>query len=259
MRVTYKNPGFEHSVDSIALFLNDTSYWSDSLFFFFPQLEKEKLSGFTLERKKEYIAAQLKSVWHELSDEINKKVETYNNHFNNYHGQIEDALSEAFETDTRKIFNNIVGNICLNPISPRFLEKRCFDVFYKNSEYGALGVSLHEIIHYIWFYVWNRHFGDNYSEYERPSLKWILSEMVVESIMQDERLASINPYYPREHGGCVYSYFYDMIIEGKPILDTLNQMHRKNHMTDYMEIAYEYCVKHEEEIRRHITEAEQKP
>ncbi|MFR5786273.1 MAG: hypothetical protein ACLUHE_03445 [Christensenellales bacterium] len=49
---------------------------------------------------------------------------------------------------------------------------------------------------------------DNYDEYERPSLKWILSEMVVESVMRDERLSSINPYFPRENGGCVYPYFF---------------------------------------------------
>lgn len=256
MRVTYKNPGFKHSIDSIVLFLDDTPYWYDSLFFFFPQLRKEKLASFTQNQAKEYLSTELKSVWYDLNDEINRKVELYNNHFDKYHEQIEAAFSEAFEIDTRKIFNDVIGNICLNPISPRFLEERYFDVFYKNSEHGALGMSLHEMIHYIWFYVWNNHFGDSYSEYERPSLKWILSEMVVESIMNDERLASINPYYPREHGGCVYSYFQDMMIQEKPILDTLNQMYRENHMTDYMEIAYEYCVKNEAAIRQHIAEVE---
>ena len=214
------------------------------------------MASFTQNQAKEYLSTELKSVWYDLNDEINRKVELYNNHFDKYHEQIEAAFSEAFEIDTRKIFNDVIGNICLNPISPRFLEERYFDVFYKNSEHGALGMSLHEMIHYIWFYVWNNHFGDSYSEYERPSLKWILSEMVVESIMNDERLASINPYYPREHGGCVYSYFQDMMIQEKPILDILNQMYRENHMTDYMEIAYEYCVKNEAAIRQHIAEAE---
>ena len=61
----------------------------------------------------------------------------------------------------------------MNPICPRFLKERFFDVFYKNSEYGALGMSIHEMIHYVWFYVWNRLFNDSYDEYETPSLKWI--------------------------------------------------------------------------------------
>lgn len=44
----------------------------------------------------------------------------------------------------------------MNPIGPRFLEERCFDVFYLNSERGAIGVGIHEMVHFVWFYVWNR-------------------------------------------------------------------------------------------------------
>ena len=40
--------------------------------------------------------------------------------------------------------------------------------------------------------------------------------MAVEPVMRDERLSSINPYFPREEGGCVYPYFYDMVLDGKP-------------------------------------------
>ena len=144
----------------------------------------------------------------------------------------------------------------MNPVGPRFLKEHYFDIFYKNSERGAIGISIHEMIHYIWFYVWNHHFGDDYSEYETPSLKWILSEMVVESIMSDERLSAINPYYPRENGGCVYGYFQDMIIDGKPILETLDKYYRGNGIHDFMEQSYRYCSAFEQEIRNHIREAE---
>ena len=259
MRVTYKNPGFEHSVDSILLFQEEgtTPLWSDSLLYFYPQIKKEILDSLSMEGKKEYLVSELKNVWDGLKDELDSKAESYNRHFSRYHDQIEDALSEAFEIDTRTIFNDLTGYITLNPVCPRFLEERYFDVFYKNSERGALGMTIHEVIHYIWFYVWNNHFHDSYSEYEIPSLKWILSEMAVESIMSDERLASINPYYPRENGGCVYGYFQDMAIQGKPILDTLMDMHKNSRITDYMEESYRYCIANEAAIRHHIEEAEQ--
>lgn len=137
-----------------------------------------------------------------------------------------------------------------------FLKERYFDIFYRNSERGALGMSIHEVIHYIWFYIWNKHFGDSYAEYDSPSLKWILSEMVVESIMDDRRLAEINPYYPRKNGGCVYGYFQDMIIRRKPVLDTMRELYKDTHITDYMEKAYGYCLENETAIRQHIEEAE---
>lgn len=258
MKVTYRNPGFEHSIDSILLFQKEatTPYWSDALMYFFPQIDKEKLRTLCPDGKKEYLLKELKSVWNGLLDELNRKVEAYNKHFSQYHRQIEDALSEAFEIDTGKIFNDLTGNICLNPVCPRFLDKRYFDVFYKNSERGAVGMSIHEAIHFIWFHVWHNHFGDSYQEYDTPSLKWILSEMVVESIMSDERLASINPYYPRENGGCVYRYFQDMVIGDKPVLTTLDELYRANSMTDFMERAYDYCRENEAAIRQHIEAAE---
>ncbi len=258
MKITYRNPGFEHSVDSILLFGEDktTPFWSDALFYFYPQISRERLSGLPPEGRKEYLVKTLKTVWNDVADELNSKVDLYNSHFARYHDQIEDALSDAFETDTGIIFNDLTGNITLNPVCPRFLKERYFDVFWKNSERGAIGMSIHEVIHYIWFYVWNGHFGDSYAEYETPSLKWILSEMVVESIMDDKRLASINPYYPRENGGCVYGYFQDMIIQGKPVLDTLREMYKAGHITDYMEASYQYCLENEAMIRQHIEEAE---
>lgn len=259
MKIIYKNPGFEHSIDSMMLFQTDgqAPLWSDALSYFYPQIEKQKLIGLNFEEKKNYISERLYDVYHqEIKHEIDEKVQTYTLHFEKHQAQIEDALSEAFDLDTRTVFQDLTGNITMNPVGPRFLKEHDFDLFYKNSERGALGVSMHEVIHFLWFYVWNKHFGDTYDEYENPSLKWILSEMVVESIMSDERLSAINPYYPRENGGCVYPYFQDMIIDGKPILETLDQYYRKNKICDFMEEAYRYCLKFEKDIRYHIHKAE---
>lgn len=260
MNLTFRNPGFDHSIDSILLFQTDdqTPYWSDALLYFYPQIDKAELAKRDLAGRRQYIYDRLSGVYHtELKRELDQKVADYTAHFANHKEQIEDALSEAFDMDTRSVFNDLVGNITLNPVGPRFLKARSFDIFYKNSERGALGMSLHEIIHFLWFDVWHRHFGDSYAEYETPSLKWILSEMVVESIMRDPRLSSINPYFPRENGGCVYGYFQDMIIDGKPILDTLDVLYHKHAITDFMEAAYSYCRKFEQEIRLHIQAAEQ--
>lgn len=181
---------------------------------------------------------------------------TYSHHWNACKAQITAALSEAFSIDCTGLFNDLRCNLSLNPIEPRFLKEHCYDTFYLNSANGAIGGGIHEIIHFIWFYVWNQLFGDSYDEYERPSLKWILSEMVVESVMRDERLSSINPYFPRENGGCVYPYFFDMMVDGKPILDTLDAMYRSQNIEDFMRSSYAYCQEHEAVIREHILKSE---
>ena len=259
MHITYQNPGYEHSIDSIMLFQTDdqTPFWSDGLLHFYPQVKKQELLRRDLEGRRQYLHEVLSDAYRrEIKREMDEKADAYNAHFLKYKDQIEAALSEAFDMDTTAIFNDLRGNITMNPVGPRFLRERYFDIFYKNSERGALGMSIHEIIHYIWFFLWNRHFGDSYEEYETPSLKWILSEMVVEPIMADKQLSAINPYYPRENGGCVYPYFYNMVTGGTPILETLDTLYRRNGILDFMELSYEHCLKFEKEIRRHIAEAE---
>ena len=258
MNVTYKNPGCEYSIESIMLFQPEeqSSFWSEPLLYFYPQIDKNEITGRDLAGRKEYLFEVFSDIYRSTKDELDGKVVCYNEYFSKYRSQIEDALSDAFELDARSLYNDLTGNITLNPICPRFLKERRFDVFCKSSEKGALGMSLHEIIHYFWFYVWNGHFGDSYEEYEMPSLKWMLSEMVVEALMSDRRLSSVNPYFPRENGGCVYSYFQDMMIDRTPVLKTIDKLYHDNGITDFMEAAYAYCAEHEQAIRQHIGEAE---
>lgn len=259
MNLTFYNPGLDAMIQSIMEFQtkDETAFWSDSLYYFYPQLDKEYARGITFDRRKEYIGKALREQYVHLESEINQKKELYAAHWAKNKKQIEAALSEAFEIDCSLLFNEMRCDISMNPVSPRFLEEERFEVFYLNSERGAIGVAIHEIIHIVWFYVWNELFRDCYEEYERPSMKWILSEMVVESIMKDPRLSTINPYFPRESGGCIYPYFFDMRIGGKPVLETIDEMYREHDIRAFMKNSFAFCMANEKEIRRHIETSEQ--
>lgn len=258
MEVTFMNPGVDYMIQRIMDFQSEdeSMFWSEPLYHFYPQLDKAYATGLSFLERRNYIEQILRTAYIKLEDTINEKVYLYSLHWANCKGQIAAALSDAFGVDCSDLFNDLRCNVSMNPIQPRFLRERYFDIFYLNSERGAIGGSIHEIVHFVWFYVWNRLFRDSYDEYERPSLKWILSEMVVESVMRDERLSSINPYFPREQGGCIYPYFFDMEVDGKLILDTLDAMYESQSIEDFMRISYVYCQEHETEIREHIQRSE---
>lgn len=258
MEVTFVNPGVDYMVERIMYFQteNESVFWSEPLYHFYPQLDKAYATSLPFAERKSYIERTMRAVYAELKDTINQKVDLYTRHWNACKPQITTALSDAFGIDCADLFNNIQCNLSMNPIEPRFLKERCYDTFYLNSARGAIGGGIHEIVHFVWFYVWNRLFEDSYDEYERPSLKWILSEMVVESVMKDERLSSINPYFPRESGGCIYPYFFDMIVDGKLILDTMDTMYKSQTIENFMRNSYAYCKEHEVEIRNHIEKSE---
>ena len=258
MHIKFVNPGFQYMLDSIMEFQKDDStyFWNDSLFYFFKELDKEYAYSLSTEKRREYFEEKLFEIYQANELLLTEKVLAYSNYWDMHKEKITQAFSDAFEIDCSELFNDLVCNISLNPISPRYLQEHSFDVFYMNSEKGALGSSLHEIVHFVWFAVWNDLFKDSYEEYESPSLKWILSEIVVEAVMSDDRLSSVNPYYPREQGGCIYPYFFTMVIDGTPITDTILAMYKSMEISDFMRESYSYCVKHEKKIREHILKSE---
>ena len=250
MKLEYKNPKLEYSIESIIPFHDGTQseYWTESLFYFYPQMDKTKFQNLELNKRKEYLRDVLNKVI--ITTDLNQKVIDYQKYWDTNAFDIQKALEDAFAISLTDKFNDIVANITLNPICPKYLENNSFDIFYLNSERGALGMALHEIIHFIWFFVWNSHFQDEKTEYETPHMKWVFSEMVVDPIMRhDKRLSSINPYF---ENGCVYDYFYSMKIDNTPILDTLLNLYESNSMTDFMEKGYQYCLEHEVEIRKQM-------
>lgn len=258
MKVIYENPGVDYMIRQIMAFQTqeESAFWSEPLYHFYPQLDKAYAAALPFSQRCDYIEETMRRVYEEIEPQINEKVRLYTEEWVLRQPQIESALSDAFGVDCHMLFQDLRCRVCMNPVEPRYLREQCFDTFYLNSPQGAIGEAIHEIIHFVWFYVWNRLFGDDYAEYERPSMKWILSEMVVESVMRDPRLSQINPYFPREHGGCIYPYFFDMEVDGVNVLDTLDAMYRSRDIEAFMKDSYAYCCSHEAQIRGHIRKSE---
>lgn len=258
MELQFRNPGISYMPERIMDFQTDdaSDFWSAPLYHFYPQLDRAHAMALPLQARKAYIAQVLRQVYAQQQPAIDEKAAQYAAHWAACREQITAALSDAFQIDCGGRFNDMVCNLSLNPICPRFLQTHTFDVFYLNSPRGAIGLAIHEIIHFVWFHVWQQVFHDCDADYESPSLKWILSEMAVEPIMRDERLSAINPYFPRENGGCVYPYFYTMEIGGQLMLETLAGMRRRLPIADFMKESYAYCMAHEAAIRQHIKAAE---
>ena len=162
MKVLFQNPGMDYMVNSIMMFQkeDESSFWSEPLFHFYPQLDKAYVFKLSPREKSEYIRDTLISVYRDQESTINYKVDIYSTYWDKCEPQITEALSDAFSLDCRGLFNDMKCFVSMNPISPRFLSDNNFEVFYLNSERGAVGTSIHEIIHFVWFYVWHNLFSD---------------------------------------------------------------------------------------------------
>lgn len=157
MDLTFRDPGLQYSIDSIIEFQSDdyTEWWKDSLFVFYPLIDRQHFDPLNAQEQESYLKNTLKSIYEENKPQITDKLIQYKQHWLLNKQQVEAALKDAFGTDFSGLYNDLVVNVTLNYVNPRFLTERKFDVFYLNSERGALGVSIHELIHFAWFHVGN--------------------------------------------------------------------------------------------------------
>ena len=256
MKLRFQYAGVGYSADAILEFTKAglNPFWSEPLFRFYPDIDKNHYLQLDNAGRKAYLIEFLTAYESENRDLLTEKLKSYNLYWRAHEPQIVSALEAAFSIGLTDLFNDLTCMTTFCPVSPRYLDRHTFDNFFMESEKGALGTAIHEIIHFVWFHVWQSVFHDDPAEYETPNLKWILSEMVVEPIMRDPRLGGINPYY--QHRACVYPYFYTMTIDGAPVLDTLYAMHSAMPITRFMDKAYKFCILHEQAIRLHIAQCE---
>ena len=61
MDIKFVNPGFKYMLDSIMEFQKDDSstFWNDSLFYFFKELDKEYAYGLSQEERRKYFEEKL--------------------------------------------------------------------------------------------------------------------------------------------------------------------------------------------------------
>lgn len=256
MNLTFTYPGPAHNVEILLEFIAEGSsaFWAEPFFYYYPDIDRDALYALDGAGRAAYLTEYFTRFGQANAALLAEKAAAYNAHWRAHQPQITAALEDAFGVDLSARLNGMQAYLSFDPVCPRFLDTHSFDVFYKNSERGALGIAIHEIIHFVWFEEWQRVFADDPAEYDTPHLKWILSEMVVDPIMRDERLASINPY--QQNGGTAYPYFYTMVLDGEPVLDTLTRWYKALPMREFMRTAYAWCQTHEAAIRAHIAAAE---
>ena len=145
MELHFCDPGLDYSLDIITEFQQSdlSDWWKDSLFHFYPQIDRTEYERLDASSRFLYLRQKLQHIYDAAKPAICDKLGFYASHWLKYKPQIAAAFSDAFQVDSRGLFNELTANITLNPPCPRYLESRSFDLFYLNSERGALGMSLH--------------------------------------------------------------------------------------------------------------------
>ena len=117
MEVTFVNPGVDYMIQGIMEFQteDESAFWSEPLYHFYPQLDKAYATSLPFAERKSYIERTMQTVYDELEGTINEKVALYARHWNTCKAQITAALSDAFDVDCERLFNDLLCNLSMNP------------------------------------------------------------------------------------------------------------------------------------------------
>lgn len=253
MKLSVKVMEKSAAIDSILMFQTDkdSDYWRQPLFSIYPFLDERKGLKASWKNRKKYLTAQFSGYYGKIEPELHAKAEIFNHVWSEKQETVAKVFTDTFKIDCYSLLNDITVEVSLNPICPRDIGSHSFTVFYQSDETRFLETALHEIIHFAWFHLWQNHFKDDSREYDSPHLKWILSEMVVDTFVCNTQIGSL--FSPTGRENAAYQCFYTMKIDDAPILETLSQIYQKSSdITQFMEQACNYCQKHEPAIRRQM-------
>ncbi len=253
MKLIYRVPTLDEALETTIWTQEDglTPYWRDWLYRVYPQLNKEKTLSLPWAEREKFLKKELSNIYHQVLPQLKKQAAHWNQLYSAQRNKLVKEYSLAFETDVENILNDMFACPNLNPISPRYLDKHSFFLFYRMDDDVMMRTSLHEIMHFVWFYKWQEHFHDSPQEYDVPHLKWIYSEMVTDTFARFSEFKNFYGDYP-----AAYDYFYTFKINGENVLDRLGKIYQTNGIMGLFNEGFNLVQKNEQQLRLHIQKSE---
>ena len=255
MHLTWRQKDFNDDIEFILFHQRDNTpeFWSKQLFRAYPELNYEYTKSLPESERFEYITEQMRISAQKRQGNINKSIKMFEGAWAPIAKKLNAAYSSAFDNDCTNILNDMVAEVGLNPICPRNISDHSFHVYHYFETTYAMSTALHEITHFAWFYFWQKHFKDNPGEYDYPNIKWLMSEIVVETIIRNSKINDL----VEQPKWIAYSYFYDMNINGELIFETMKKLYlNRKDIYDFMEKSFDWIKANETELRAKIAEAE---
>ncbi|MFA5157875.1 MAG: hypothetical protein WC451_01625 [Patescibacteria group bacterium] len=248
-KIIFKAMPLSESVDSIHGFLNPYKNewdWSEMIYGEYPNI-KDKLKGINKVGDRKAIETDFFKEYIVNNDiDLSATAKIFQHCWDKFGNEIFLVLAEILEVDWAGIPPEISAYISLNPINPRDIENFSFEVFYKYPQERVISVSIHELLHFIYFKKCRQVFPKTKErELDAPYLAWHLSEMVPAIILNDECLQKVFKYNFRS-----YDIYEDATLHGKSLLSYLKEFYdTRNDFEDFLKKSWDFVQENESFIQ----------
>lgn len=219
--------------------------WSDRIYRKYPDI-KEKISKVKgIEEKKKIVEKYFTDFEEKNHERIRDSKEEFEKIWNKINDRVMYALSDVMEIEWPPEDQIFWARLSLNPICPRWIKKRIFDVYFNAPVEYKIEIAIHEISHFLYFEKWKSVFPDtDEKHFDAPHLIWQLSEIVTPIILEDKR---IHKFFSQKPKG--YDEYEIAKIEGKPLPDYFIEFYEeKRDFEDFLRTSWRFVKKHEKVI-----------
>ncbi len=249
-KIEFSIAQFDEAFKVIHSFLNPSKNywdWSDYIYTSYPEL-KRKIKNIPKEKMRRGIEyAFFREHFEREKSILEKKRKVFQNEWDKINNRSMITLSKIVEQDWPKKDILIQARLSLNPICPRYIKTRTFDIFYRKSTEDMKGIAIHELLHFIYFEKWKKVFPKTKPrEFDSPYLVWHLSEMVPKILLNDERIQRIHKYKFNS-----YRVYEQAKIEEKPLLSYLQSFYNeRTDFKDFLKESWLFVQRHKSEIKK---------
>jgi hypothetical protein len=248
--VKFKPASFEHVINLINDFLNPKKEdwdWSNYILSRYPILNEKLKDVKKISERKRITCDFFKQFILKNKRIMEKKASSFQKEWGKINDEYMKTLGLVLEIDWSRKDKKITALVSPNPICPRYIRERIFDIYLLSSVDYMKATVMHEILHFLYFEKWKKIFPKtSEKEFDSPYLTWKLSEMVPAIILLDKRIQKIFLHKPE-----VYQEYQKLKIKGKPLLDYLQEFYsNRKDFEDFLRKSWAFVKKHEKEVNR---------
>lgn len=231
-QVVFKVKELDNTIDVLTGFFDDDNIldgrFQTSLSGYF-NFDAMQLKGKNWDERRAFMAEIVTPIYNNNLANMENSVKEFQDYWNENATLICSELERVFKISFKGV-QLYYAEININPVCPRFLNEKTFDISNTSTKEKALQTCIHELIHFCWFDLWQEIWPETDTKnFESPHTEWLLSEIAIDPIVYFSALKNLCTDTP------AYNYFYESKIWGENLIEVFRKLYKANNIDNFME------------------------
>lgn len=211
----------EEEVELVSEILNDAivnnSQFSSMLYKKYPKLNNSININMDIDQVREKVSIAISESYQDNIEEIIQRIGQFEKKWNTVRNNLLNKLAVDMDSsfDNGSVITVKVGNA---PLCPRWIEELSFYVPSYINNFNL--IAIHECCHFLFYNKYELLFGKcKKEEYDYPSDLWLLSEILIDPILN-------NVFYNSIIGEEIksYDYLYEIMVDDKNLIECVREI-----------------------------------